>query len=160
MKSYRSFVTLLLFGVVLALAGCSHKVNLDRMEDVRPLEGDEVQVDLVNLERRVTQLFDILRSNKITTYNTGSRLRPFFQSDPELVEFIATYAAEFRDLNFRDDRLHAFRIRDIQIEQNGVVGLVRIDLTGRFYAFLPATIREVQEWRKTGGQWFLVPTPR
>ena len=143
-----------------AAFGCVHRANLDRMQKTAFLSGDEVASDEAALEKRAAALFSVLRDDKITTFNTREKLRPFFRSDADLADFLAIYATEFRSLHFRRDRLARFAIRDVRIEENGVIGLVRIDLVGWVYAFFPSQLKEVEEWRKSEGEWYLTPTAR
>jgi hypothetical protein len=157
MKATRAILTILL---LLPAAACVHRAHLDRMETTTFLAGEEVAVDEAALERRVRALFTILTQDKITTANTRDKLRPFFASDKDLSDFLAVYASEFRSLHFRRDKLARFTIHDTRIEENGVIGLVRIDLVGWLYAFLPSRLKEVQEWRKSEVEWYLTPIAR
>ena len=153
-----SFVVLLGLAVAIASStACIQKANLEWMDEVDALSSDEAAIDARNLEARVTDLFTVLEKDKISTYNTREKLRPFFQNEKDLTEFIAIYASTFRTLYFKSDRLRKFEILDVKLEQNGVIGLVRVDLTGRLYAFLPSQLKEVQKWQKSGGTWYLVP---
>jgi hypothetical protein len=142
------------------VAGCVHRANLDRMEKTAFLSGDESALDEAALTKRVTALFAVLREDKITTFNTREKLRPFFRTEKDLADFLAIYAAEFRSLQFRRDKLAGFKIRDVRIEENGVIGLVRIDLRGWLWLFLPSRLKEVEEWQKSEGEWYLTPTAR
>ena len=156
-------LTSALLAILLAaclVSGCVHRANLDRMDRAAFLSGDEAAADEVALGKRVTALFSVLRQDKITTYNTREKLRPFFRSEQDLADFLAIYASEFRSLQFRRDKLARFTIHDVRIEENGVIGLVRIDLSGWLYAFLPSKLKEVEEWQKSEGQWYLTPTAR
>lgn len=155
-QTVKTRILVALIAAVLA-ASCIHKSNLDRIENARTLDAEEVELDTANLEDRVNDLFTVLTNNKITTFNTKDKLRPYFRSEQDLVDFVAIYAAEFREMYIKKERLTRFNIREIRIEENGVVGLVRIDLVGRFWAFFPSRLMEVQEWRKVGGEWFMVP---
>jgi hypothetical protein len=137
--------------------GCTHTINLDYQADARVLSPEEAKQETAHLERRVKELFSILTDDKVTTYNTKGKIRPYFATEEDLVDFVAIYATEFRDLHVIKERLTKFDIKDIRIEENGVVGLVRVDLVGRFYMFFPARLKEVQEWRKIHGEWYLRP---
>lgn len=146
-----------LIAMLLVGVGCAHKANLDLLEDVNVLDAEYVQLDTANVYQRVTDLFNILTENKITTYNTKDLMQPYFQTDKELVDFIAIYASTFRSMYFRKEKLRNFKIKEIIIEENGVISLVRVKMSGYIYAFFPVTLDEVQKWQKSEGQWYMVP---
>ncbi len=147
--------------VLTAIFGCTlkHKsVNLDLANNVRTLPSEEAALDVERLTRRVTDLYGILSDDKITTYLTKQKIAGFFHNDQDLADFIAVYASMFRKAGFRPERVKRFSIKNILIEENGVIALVELTITGRYYFIWNAKIHEIQRWEKSHGQWYFVPS--
>ena len=148
-------LTLVVFG-----SGCAlrhHKGNLDRMQDAISLPEEEAATDTANLQQRVVSLYDILKTDKLTTNLTKRKIAGFFNDEKDLVDFVAIYSSLFRRMGFKKERVASYKIQDILIEENGVIGLVRIDIKGRYYSIWTSKISEVQEWQKIGSQWYILP---
>jgi len=158
-KRFFAFIAALAL-LMLASAGCAvrtHKGNLHRMDDVVRSQASDSSADAAQLTRRVDLLYKTLESDKITTAMTKQKIAGFFKDERDLVNFLAIYASLFRKMDFYRDRVVSYKIRDVVIEENGVVGLVRLDVKGWIYVALMAKISEIQEWQKIEGEWYLIP---
>jgi len=133
------------------------KIRLDAAKHVVPLTGPDVALDKEVLYSRASGLYDQLKKVKLTANITRQKLAPYFYDDKNLNEFIAIYATLFRGLDFQREILQSYKIKNIIVEENGVIGLVDINLKGKIYFIWSAKVHEIQKWEKRDGIWYMVP---
>jgi len=156
----RKLFAALLVLTMIASASCAVKgrsLRLERDDNINTLSGPEVESDLAHLTLRVNGLWGYLTEQKLTPYIAKRKLAPYFRDEKSLSEFIAIYASLFRQLDFDREIVRKYKINSVVIEENGVIGLVDIEIRGRIYAIWYAKIHEVEKWVKYGGEWYLEP---
>ncbi|MBZ0270622.1 hypothetical protein K8I61_01185 [bacterium] len=154
----RTFV--LLAVAALAFSACAvktEKLRVDTFEDIRAMSEAEAADESGPLMERVTSIWTTLEDQKLTAYITKKKIAPYFEDETALTEFIAIYASLMRQSDFDREVVRKYRVNNVKIEPNGVVAHVDIDIWGRIYFVWYAKIHEIQEWRKSGGVWYLMP---